>query len=167
MNFQAREEAGCSLAADALQEWGELKLRATGISMLPTVWPGDLLSIHSHGAEHISTGEIVLYMRWGRFFIHRVVRRGGSGNNAFLIARGDCMPENDPPVRSVEVLGKVIQIQRGGSVILPARKLSLFSRIVAYMLCHSSLFRRVVLRFWVRYDRRNSRPKGSLVEAAS
>jgi signal peptidase I len=167
MNFKTREEAGCSLAAAALQEWGELKLRATGVSMLPCMWPGDVLTIQSHGAEQITPGEIVLYMRWGRFFIHRVVSRGGSGNDTFLIARGDCMSENDPPVRSVEVLGKVTQIRRGRSAMLPARKLSPFSRVMAYMLCHWGLFRRVVLRFWGRYYRRNSHLEGSLVEAAS
>ena len=40
--------------------------------MLPTLWPGDLLTVQSRRAEDIEPGEIVLYMRGGRFFIHRV-----------------------------------------------------------------------------------------------
>ncbi len=43
--------------------------------MLPTVWPGDLLTIQSHRPDQAEPGEIVLYMRRGRFFIHRVVSK--------------------------------------------------------------------------------------------
>ena len=44
MNPQARDKNGCSLAGQTLRSWGVLKLRATGLSMLPTLWPGDLLT---------------------------------------------------------------------------------------------------------------------------
>ena len=68
MNPQALIEGRCSLVAEALREWGVLKIRATGVSMLPTLWPGDLLTIHSRQLEEIEPGEIVLYRRRGRFF---------------------------------------------------------------------------------------------------
>ena len=45
MDPQTRDQAGCSMAAEALRSWGTLKLRATGISMLPALWPGDLLTV--------------------------------------------------------------------------------------------------------------------------
>ena len=163
MNPQAREAGRCSLVAEALRSWGGLKLRATGLSMLPTLWPGDLLTVQSHHPEQAEPGEIVLCLRRGRFVIHRIVSKSLDGNQAFLTMRGDCMAENDPPVRSGELLGKITEIQRAGSVLLPARKLSMFRRMVAYTLCHWGLFRRVGLRLWERRHQGN-RP---IVEAAS
>jgi signal peptidase I len=136
MEPQAREVGKCKLVAEALRSWGVLKLRATGVSMLPTLWPGDLLTVQSHQPEHAEPGEFVLYMRGGRFFIHRIVRKSLAGNQTFLITRGDCMAENDPPVRSGELLGKITEVQRAGSVFSPARELSPFRRLLAYMLCH-------------------------------
>jgi signal peptidase I len=167
MNLQAREQGGCSLAAEALRTWGMVKLQATGVSMLPTLWPGDLLTVHSLRLEQSEPGDIVLYMRGGRFVIHRVVGKTLTGDEAFLIARGDCMPQDDSPVRSGELLGKITEIQRAGLVFRPARKLSPFRRMVAYLLCHWSLFRRVGLRLRGRRYQSDGRIEGALVEAAS
>ena len=135
--------------------------------MLPSLWPGDLLTIESHESEQVEPGEIVLYMRGGRFFIHRVVGRGLDAKGTFLITRGDCMAENDPPVSSSELLGRITEIQRAGSVFMPARKLSQISRIAAYMLCHWSLIRRATLRLREYLQRGDSQTEEVLVEAAS
>ena len=115
MDLQAQEEGRCSLAAEALRSWGRLRLRARGLSMLPTLWPGDFLTVQSRSAEQIEPGEIILYMREGRFFVHRVKSKSVAGDEIFLIVRGDCMPDDDPPVRSSEVLGKIVGVQRAGS----------------------------------------------------
>jgi signal peptidase I len=148
MNPEIRDEGRCGLAAEALRSWGTLKLRATGISMIPTLWPGDLLTVYSVRPEMTQPGDIVLYMRQGRFFVHRVVKRNHGLDEALLVTRGDCMPENDPSVGRRELLGKITEVQRAGSVFAPARKLSVFSNLVAWMFCHSELFRRVGLRLW-------------------
>jgi signal peptidase I len=167
MDFQAREAGRCSLVADALRSWQRLKLRVTGISMLPSLWPGDLLTIESHQSEQVEPGEIVLYMRGGRFFIHRVVRKGLDAKGTFLITRGDCMAENDPPVSRGELLGRICEIQRAGSVFVPARKFSPFHRIMAYLLCHWGLFRRLTLRLREDLHRGDNQAEGALVDAAS
>ena len=39
------EAVKCELAAEVLRSSGELRLRVTGSSMLPAVWPGDELTI--------------------------------------------------------------------------------------------------------------------------
>ena len=77
---QPREEGRCSLAADALRSWGVVKLCARGVSMLPSLWPGDLLTVQSHRPEQVEPGELLLYMRQGRFFVHRVVSKRLAGN---------------------------------------------------------------------------------------
>lgn len=152
MDAQTRDEGRCSLAAEALRSWGTLKLRATGISMLPTLWPGDLLTVHSVRPELTQPGDIVLYMRRGRFFVHRVMSRDLMLDEGFLVTRGDCMSENDPPVGRRELLGKITEVARDGSVFAPARTLSLFSKFVACMFCHWELFRQVGLRLWTYRD---------------
>jgi signal peptidase I len=148
MDAQMHDEVRCGLAAEALRSWGTLQLRATGISMLPTLWPGDLLTIHSLRPEQAKIGEIVLYMRQGRFFIHRVASRDATLDETPLITRGDCMSEDDSPVGRHELLGRITEVRRGAAVFVPARKLSLFSKIVAWMFCHWGLFRRAGLRLW-------------------
>jgi signal peptidase I len=164
---EAREEARCSLAAEALQASGVLKLQARGVSMLPTLWPGDILTVRSHRAEDLEPGDVMLYMVRERFFIHRVVSKRLIGNELFLMARGDCMPEADPPVRGGQVLGKITEIQRAGSILLPAPKLSPLSRMLAYMFCHWGLFRRIGLRLWERSHRVDYHVAGEMIKSAS
>ena len=135
--------------------------------MLPALWPGDLLTVHSRQPEDVKRGEIVLYMRRGRFFIHRIVRTNPSDQDAFLITRGDSMPKNDLPVRRSEFLGKVTEIRRAGSIVLPARRLSRCSRILGYLFCHWSLFRRAGLRLWASRHKDDRQIEGGLAKAAS
>jgi hypothetical protein len=135
--------------------------------MLPTLWPGDLLTVQSRRLEEIEPGEIVLYRRRDRFFIHRAVSKCLTGDGLLLIARGDSMPEADPPVRTGQVLGKITEVQRAGAVFLPARRLSPLRRMVGYTFCHWGLFRRVGLRMQRRRHRGDDQIEVALVEAAS
>ncbi len=107
MNAEPREQWKCNLAAQVLQSSGKLRLRATGASMLPTLWPGDLLTIQSNSFDQVELGDIVLYMREGRFFVHRIVNKSDAKDQRpFVIARGDCMSQADRPVRSNELRGR-------------------------------------------------------------
>ena len=146
MNAPTSGEATSSLVAEVLHSWGTLQLRATCMSMLPSLWPGDLLTIRSQEFEQVQVGEMALYLRQGRFFIHRVVRKSILGGKPVLITRGDCMSQDDPPVGDAELLGTVTMIGRDGACLVPARRLELPSLILAHLLCHCDLFRRVVLR---------------------
>ncbi len=69
----ARDRLGCEMAEEVLRSWGELRLRVTGTSMLPTVWPGDILCVESRGAAEAVPGDVVLFGREGRLVAHRVV----------------------------------------------------------------------------------------------
>lgn len=134
--------------------------------MLPTLWPGDVLTIRALSPEQVELGELVLYMRHGRFFIHRVTRRNFMLEETCLITRGDCMSEDDPPVRRGELLGKVTEVERIGSVFRPARRLPLSRQLVAYMLGHWSLLRRVVLRLWNYFHTSEAQADATFVRAA-
>ncbi len=120
--------------------------------MLPTLWPGDLLTVQSVPWEQVEAGEVVLYMRQDRFFVHRIVSKNLTRGGGFLVTRGDCMSENDPPVGRGELLGRVTEVRRSGSIFVPVRTLSLFRRLLAWLFCHWSLFRQVGLRL-VAYRR--------------
>jgi hypothetical protein len=156
MKAQTQEDR-CSLAAEVLRSWGTLQLRATGSSMLPTLWPGDVLTIRSRSFQHVEPGEIALYVRGGRFFVHRVARESNQNGEPVLVTQGDSMAQEDLPVRSMELLGTVRKIHRDGAVMVPAKTLSPFRLTVAWMLCHWSLCRRVVLRLHARGSGSSSR----------
>lgn len=110
-------ELACGLAEEVVRNFGELRLRVFGTSMVPSILPGDLVFIHRANLNEISPGEIVLFLQNGRLFVHRVVNRKvagtpGGGEEPCLITRGDRLRHDDPPVSSSELLGRVISIER-------------------------------------------------------
>jgi signal peptidase I len=118
----------CDLAAEIVRTFGEVRLRVFGTSMVPSILPGDLISVQRAGMSEISSGEIVLYSRDGRLFVHRAVACTNCPEQPLLITRGDRHDHNDPPVYSAELLGRVTSIQRTNGpssrqVELPAQTL--------------------------------------------
>jgi len=146
----ARETLGCELAAEALRSWGRLRLRATGASMLPAVWPGDVLSVCARSATQALPGDIVLFGRAGRLVAHRVVERSLCQDRIQWVTRGDSVEGNDAPVSSHELLGRVTAIERGSRRIVP--RLTFWRRIASWVLCRSDFCIRVLLRFSRKQD---------------
>jgi hypothetical protein len=106
--------------------------------MVPSVLPGDLVLIQRAGLEEILPGEIAVFLREGRLFVHRVVERkkmsvAGSGNEELcLITRGDRQRDCDSPVNSSELLGRVIWIERDQREVkvVPNKVIRLTSRLL-------------------------------------
>ncbi len=119
-------ELACGLAEEVVRTFGEVRLRVFGTSMVPSILPGDLVSIHRASLNDISPGEVVLFLRKGRLFIHRVVNLkvidvADSPAESCLITRGDRLRHDDPPVSSPELLGRVVSVERDSrKVKLPA-----------------------------------------------
>ena len=141
----ARETLGCELAAEVLRSSGRLRLRATGASMLPAVWPGDILFVRSHDAVEALPGDIVLFGREGRLVAHRVVERSLCQDRIQWVTRGDSVEGNDAPVSSHDLLGRVTAIERGSRQLTPHQ--SVASRLASWILSRSVLATRVLLRF--------------------
>lgn len=141
--LEARDRAGCELAAEALRSFGNLRLRATGTSMLPAIWPGDVLSIQSDAATEALPGDIVLSRRDGRLVAHRVVERTIRDRQVKWVTRGDSVEGNDDPVSGDDILGKVTAIERGPWRIDP--RPSFLNRAVAWVLRRSAFAVRVLL----------------------
>jgi signal peptidase I len=147
--METREDPKVGLAAEILRNCGEVRLELRGTSMLPSLWPGDLLTIQLVAHGDIVPGDIVLVLRDQRFIVHRVVKRQQVQNRISWITRGDAVPHNDAPIAGSELLGCVTGIARGSCNLVPRRRLSWPGSTLAWMLCRWSRFRGLLLRLHV------------------
>ena len=143
--LEAPGETKLGLAAEALRVRGTLHLKVGGTSMLPAVWPGDLVTIRSVADDEVVPGDILLVLRDNRFFVHRLVERRLVQDCLLLIMRGDAMPRNDPPAAASQLLGRVTLIRRGHRSFVPNRRISVFQSVLAWVLCHCGRFRNLML----------------------
>jgi hypothetical protein len=153
----AAAEVACGLAEDVIRTFGEMRLRVFGTSMVPSILPGDLISVRRNAPVEISSGEIILYAREGRMFVHRVVGRAGAPDDPLLITRGDLLRQSDPPVSSTELLGKVISIERGSRQLGTTSSPGGFSRAFVRFLRTSGRATYLYVKFaaaWESFDSR-------------
>jgi signal peptidase I len=133
----------CALAADVLRSDGNLRLRVTGHSMLPAIWPGDALIVERAPADSVDHGDIVLFSSGTRFVAHRVVAKIASCSA--IETQGDAVAQADQPIPFDEVLGRVAFIVRDGKCVTPGKELALPQRAAASFLRRSQLAARVVV----------------------
>jgi len=134
----------CELATLSLRLSGTLRLKVSGWSMLPTIWPGDTLVISRLDGRELLEGEIALFQREGRFIVHRVLSKSTS-NIKQVLTRGDAMLQHDAPVATDDLLGKVDFILRNGRKIEPSRDLGLTQGAVAGVARRSAVGARVIV----------------------
>jgi len=140
------EDPKLGLAAEMLRGRGTVHLTLRGTSMLPSLWPGDLLTIESAAYDEVVPGDIVLVMRDNRSFVHRLVERRGVQGDFSWITKGDAVPHDDPPVAAPELLGRVAYVRRADRSFVPSRRVSLLHRTLARMLCRWDRLRNLALR---------------------
>jgi hypothetical protein len=121
------------LAAEVLSRFGEVRMRVIGSSMLPSLRPGDVLTIRRCAMSAVESGAIVLFTRDGRLFAHRVAAR----RNTHLVTRGDALEWQDPPVCQDQFLGQVITLTRNGRQRRPP-SLTIGRRIAAAVVQRSA-----------------------------
>jgi signal peptidase I len=135
----------CELAAEVLRSSGTLRLKVTGSSMLPTVFPGDTLIVEQADFANARAGDIVLVSRDARLFAHRLVDKIAVADRSAAVTKGDSMADPDPLVDGGKVLGRVSSILRNGETLQPRRKLRLSERAVAALVQRSEMAGRVVV----------------------
>ena len=141
MNAEAQRRAACcELVLEVARTAGEVRLKVTGASMLPTVWPGDVLTVQRCEMSELQPGQIVLYRRDAKLTAHRITSMAGD----CLIARGDALPCCDPPVGAPEVVGRVVSIVRNGRSIHPEQLV--WHRTLGWILRRSEVCARILLR---------------------
>ena len=121
----------CDLASEVLRSFGGVRFAATGWSMLPALWPGDLLLVETVPSDQVRVGDIALVGRAGKFCAHRVVSRTDDSGDARWITRGDAMPAPDLPVTEAELLGRVTSVIRDGRVVAVPVKLNVIEKLMA------------------------------------
>lgn len=141
--------------AETLRASGCSRLRVHGESMLPALWPGDVVEIASCSPEDVRPGEIVLALRDGRLFLHRFVGRFNDHRKptGFLLC-GDSMPGPDPQFPPGAMLGRLVRRvgeERGVAAVTQRRWFALkCSRALGMLLCHCALARRLALKLHSR-----------------
>jgi len=127
----------CELVSQALLSNAMVRIRALGTSMLPTIWPGDILVIEPGALEHFVTGDLIVAETLRDVRVHRLISKAGP----HWMTRGDSMPQDDPVIRPEDVLGRVSAIRRGQRVIIPQRRLLLVTRGLAWLLSFAMICR--------------------------
>ncbi len=143
------DRAGCSLVEDLLRNARKVRIRVQGSSMIPAIWPGDILEVEPANAASMREGSIAVFSREGRLFAHRVVRAGATN----LTTRGDSLSRCDAPVTRSELLGRVTTVMRGGRRVLLEHAPEGTSRIVLSVIRSSNLLRRLVVGMHSRMRR--------------
>ena len=115
--FVAPKEKESNPIAAKLRADGSVCFRVLGASMFPWIRSGDLVFVRSFAYEQAARGDVILFERHERLFVHRVIRAavGGAGGKerGALITKGDALDGEDEPVTRAEFLGRVIRVHRG------------------------------------------------------
>jgi signal peptidase I len=111
------EEIVGTLATEMLRSFGEIRSVVRGASMIPTMFPGDVVVVRRETASTARPGDVMLFFREGLFCAHRMVDKTREGEPIRLIARGDALGKNDPPFAEKELLGRVTAVIRRGKRI--------------------------------------------------
>jgi signal peptidase I len=157
---QDREILKLELAADILRSFGELRFVARGASMIPAIFPGDVLLVRHQPLAAISRGDVALWSDNECFFAHRVLRLEHMREESAIVTCGDALREEDAPVTHREFLGHVYAILRRGKRIELARAPGLLSGGIASLARRSDFFSRWLLRYnsflWAIAGRKNT-----------
>lgn len=139
MGFEDRSASGCELVAEVARRFGEVRFRATGASMMPVIWPGDVLCVCERDMAELQPGRIVLYRRQAKLVAHRIVRIEGE----LITTQGDSVQREDSPVRGSDLIGQVTSIDRRGRSV--SFHLSFWSRAGSFILRRSSFCLRAAM----------------------
>ena len=135
-----------SLVVDVARTFGQVRLKVTGTSMLPSVWPGDILIIDRCSAAELAVGEIVLCYRSEELVAHRLTGKFGKR----IVTRGDSLDYYDSPFEEDEIVGRVLSILRDGRYVDPSP--TWWNRMGSCILRRSQLSVRMLLglrrRLW-------------------
>jgi signal peptidase I len=103
-------EACCDLVTDIARASGKVQLKVTGTSMVPALWPGDLLTVRSCSPYELAPGSIIVFRQDQQLIVHRLMHRLGDQ----IVTRGDARPRLDKAVESSQIVGRVEIVMRNG-----------------------------------------------------
>ncbi len=101
------------LLREVLSRFGRARLRVHGSSMLPSLWPGDVIEVSRVDPIVLREGDVLLLQRGQRLFCHRLVRWVEGDGARLLCTRGDHLSTTDPLFTLDCLLGRVEMPYRG------------------------------------------------------
>jgi len=110
-------DSECFLALSRLLRKGsrEFEFFLSGTSMGPTLPAGSWIRVRLAADGEFMVGQVLTYVAKDRVLAHRLVRSVKSGNQEYLITRGDATVCCDLPVVSSSVIGIVTEYCAAGS----------------------------------------------------
>ncbi len=135
------QETCCDLLTEVIRASGQVQLRVAGASMLPTLWPGDLLTVHRCHPSALAPRSIIVFRQDQQLVVHRVMHR--SGNR--IVTRGDARARLDAPIELDQVVGRVESVLRNGRVL--HQQNLIVRRVVALCLRNAEWCGPLLLRF--------------------
>jgi len=141
------QSACCDLIADVARNQGQVQLKVAGASMVPALWPGDLVTVRSCDSSELQPGTIVVFRQNERLVTHRLMYWAGD----CAVTRGDARPRYDQPVKAGEVLGRVDSALRNGRPV--NLQPSLWHRVLASVFRRSEWCASIYLRMSSRTGR--------------
>jgi len=107
--------------------------------MLPALWPGEVVEIASCSMPDLRPGDIVLAVRDGRLFLHRLI--APCTPEGFRL-RGDSMPACDPLYPPQALLGRLVR----GTEEAQGFSSRTLSRTLGMVFCQSGMARRLAFK---------------------
>ncbi len=120
-----------------------LPFRISGGSMMPSLWPGERVTVHAIEPTALRIGEIVVFKTGESLVVHRIVRCPTDASTGCWVTRGDAAVDDDPPFAATELLGVVRSVRRWGEDRPLALQPSVSARVLSTLLRRSELARRI------------------------
>jgi len=138
------QSACCDLVADVARTQGKVHLKVAGASMIPSLWPGDLLTVRRCEPSELQAGSIIVFRQNQRLVVHRLMH----WEDGCVVARGDAHFCFDRPAPASDVIGYVESIVRDGRMV--SARSSIWQSMTGAVLRRSwratQLYMRVVTR---------------------
>ena len=125
------QSACCDLIADVVRGHGKVLLKVAGASMVPALWPGDVVTVQRCAPQELISGSIIVFRQNQRLVVHRLMH----WQEDCAVTRGDLHPCLDLPTPAGDVIGRVETIERNGRRVSP--RLSLRQSAVGFVLRRS------------------------------
>jgi hypothetical protein len=102
---------------DALRQTGEVTVPAFGFSMGGRLGKSDALVIHAAQAGSVRCGDVVVFRRFDRWVVHRLIWKFGPRSEFVGLTKGDAVRGADRPrARKTDVIGVVVACKAGGEI---------------------------------------------------
>jgi len=109
----AASHAHANAIASRIRSQGSACIRVLTGSMSPWIRSGDQVFVRRWEINQIMAGDVVLFERSEKFFVHRVLRRVRAANGeSLLITKGDALDSQDEFISAAEFLGRATRIHR-------------------------------------------------------